>query len=549
MMMPDVRLFRPALAALLAVAAGPLHAQYIGTAPPPPLPAAPLPGTIESPAASLSRAVRVLAASPRDFAGLMAAGRAELELGDLQSAAGFFGRADEVRPSDPAPKVGMGATTVLTGDARGALAWFGQAQRLGASTALLGADRGLAHDLLGELDAAQSDYRAALAGPTPEEARRRLALSLAMGGRMNDGLAMLQPLLVQRDVAAHRVRAFVLALGGQQALAIQAIGQAMPGAAGRIGPFFALLPRLSLQQKAAAVHLGVFPNPGDIQLAVAAPPPRIASRPVRTATQPAPTAHASVLASREPRGISPQSVESRSRVVGSMLRRVERESPPAQPEQQPRPQPATAIPPALAVVGPAPPTALPSGASEATTNQLAAIAATTTPARPSIAAPQDRLSGIDRILTTVQSEPFSLIALPTKPRRDAVLDRKVAAKKTAEAKDRKAKAAADRKAKDDREAAVSLGVAGTNWVQLVGGSNADRMATEYKRLRAKSGNLLKARPGYVTGSKDYFRLLVGPFDSVGEARAFVNKLDKAGVDGFSWTRSPAQIKIEKLPSK
>ena len=72
------------------------------------------------------------------------------------------------------------------------------------------------------------------------------------------------------------------------------------------------------------------------------------------------------------------------------------------------------------------------------------------------------------------------------------------------------------------------------------------MSIEYKKLSAKAGKLLKSRSGYVTGGKDYFRLLVGPFPSKGEAQAFVNKLEKEGVDGFSWTRTPAQIKIEKL---
>jgi len=72
------------------------------------------------------------------------------------------------------------------------------------------------------------------------------------------------------------------------------------------------------------------------------------------------------------------------------------------------------------------------------------------------------------------------------------------------------------------------------------------MATEYRKLTAKAGKLLKSRSGYVTGGKDYFRLLVGPFDSKSESQAFVNKLEKEGVDGFSWTRTPPKIKIEKL---
>ena len=113
------------------------------------------------------------------------------------------------------------------------------------------------------------------------------------------------------------------------------------------------------------------------------------------------------------------------------------------------------------------------------------------------------------------------------------------------AAEKRAKAEADKKAKAE---AAKVGVAGTTWVQLAGGANQDRLGSEFKKLAAKAGALLKSRSGYVTEGKDYFRLLVGPFASPGEAQAFVTKLDKAGVDSFRWTRNPAQIRIEKLKS-
>ena len=53
----------------------------------------------------------------------------------------------------------------------------------------------------------------------------------------------------------------------------------------------------------------------------------------------------------------------------------------------------------------------------------------------------------------------------------------------------------------------------------------------------------------VTEGKDYFRLLTGPFATRAEAQSFVNQLAKDGVDGFSWTRTPASLKIEKLSPK
>ena len=252
--------------ATVALAPAPALAQYIGGAPPP-LPSAPAPGEIQTPAGTLARAVRVLARSPRDFSALITAGRAALDLGDTQAAIGFFGRAEEVRPSDPAPKIGMGAATVATGDADGALRWFFEAQRLGATGVTLGADRGLAQDLLGNQASAQIDYRAALGGRETDEARRRLSLSLGISGNRTEAFTALQPLLARRDPAAQRIRAFVLALVGDERGASSAIDQAMPGSGARMAGFFRLLPTLSASQKAAAVHLGVFPDPSEIRVA------------------------------------------------------------------------------------------------------------------------------------------------------------------------------------------------------------------------------------------------------------------------------------------
>lgn len=224
----------------------------------------------ESEADALARNVRILADSPRNFNALLGAGKAALQLGDTQAAAGFFGRAEEVNPDSPLPKAGMGAALVATGDPSGALTYFARAQQLGASPAAFGCDRGLAYDLLGNQVAAQTDYRAALAGPDRDEARRRLALSLAIGGDKALALETLQPLIVRRDAGANRVRALVLALGGDVAGAKAAVDHTMPGASARMDPFFRRLPALSTAQKAAAVHLGIFPDSG-VALASATP--------------------------------------------------------------------------------------------------------------------------------------------------------------------------------------------------------------------------------------------------------------------------------------
>lgn len=225
----------------------------------------------ETPSTALARYVHTLAEDPKDFGALVGAGRAALELGDTQAAAGFFARADEVNPRSPSPQAGMGAVSVANGDAKGAMPYFTRAKQLGASASNFGSDRGLAYDLLGRQAEAQADYRAALGGPDGDEARRRLALSLAISGDKAGALQALAPLMAKGDAGAARSRAFVLALTGDSNGAMVAIDAAMPGSWARVAPFLQRLPGLQAGQKAAAVNLGIFPDAGDTAYAYAAP--------------------------------------------------------------------------------------------------------------------------------------------------------------------------------------------------------------------------------------------------------------------------------------
>ncbi len=585
-----------ALASVVGVAATPAHGQYIGGAAPP-LPAAPRAGEIETSASTLARAVRTLAQSPRDFRALISAGRAAVDLGDMQAAIGFFGRAEEVLPSDPAPKIGMGAAMVASGDARGALAWFFRAQQLGASPAAIGADRGLAQDLLGNQAAAQQDYRAALAGSDRDEARRRLALSLGISGQREAAFVVLQPLLMRRDLPAQRVRAFVLALVGDERGASGAIDSAMPGTGARMAGFFRLLPSLSATQKAAAVHLGIFPDPNEIRVAALTPrlvtPPLSAPRATTPTTAPTSTqrltpARRTISDSRSQRRSRREDIAGASRIAAATAAprtathlAVPVSTPdvvrpaPAQTataiSAQPLPEdreplrydsPATRAPTAIAETPagagaaslPADGvSAVPVPASEGVAGAAAPTPAFSTAASDSVVVPisSDRLSGIDLLLAQadelpVPPAPRPKVEVGAKASLDTARSRKAAAAKaTAEAKKLADKKLADKKLRDEKAA---IGLSGIYWVQLAGGGNADRMGFEYKRLAAKS-SALKKRGGAVTEGKEYFRLLTGPFASRSEAQAFVNQLAKDDVDGFTWTRAPATIKIEKLPAK
>ena len=224
-------------------------------------------GQAETPAAALARHVRTLASNPRDFGALIGAGKAALAIGDAQAAAGFFARADEVNPRSPLPQAGMGAVSVANGEPQAAMPYFARAVKLGAAPSQVGCDRGLAYDLLGQQSQAQADYRAALNGPDADEARRRLALSLAIGGDKAGALQAIAPLSAKGDAATGRVRAFVLALTGDANGAMRAADAAMPGSWSSVGPFLQRLSGLRPDQKAAAVNFGIFPDSNDVILA------------------------------------------------------------------------------------------------------------------------------------------------------------------------------------------------------------------------------------------------------------------------------------------
>ncbi|MCL6699373.1 SPOR domain-containing protein [Sphingomonas sp. NSE70-1] len=507
--------------------------------------------TPESPGTALSRHIRILASNPRDFNSLIGAGKAALELGDVQTAAGFFGRAEEVNPNAPAAKAGLGAAMAHMGDADGAIYYFDQATRLGASALTIALDRGLARDLSGDLTGAQSDYRLAIASLNSDEGRRRLALSLAIGRDRNGAMASIQPLLNRRDPAAQRTRAFVLALVGDSRGAAQAIEAVMPGGSARFAPFISSLPQLSVQEKAAAVHLGMFPDNASIRISQAQAAPAPASVP--------PSRDRSALA--EP----PATVTAPPVQTTPPVRVAVREPLP------PAPKPSFSLPSQSSSAAPS--FSLPSASSAAPTEDRLAQSESEQEATEPVAVAEDgesslqqvdkstgenKLSSIDKLLAAIEEPPppapspkvestASDDAAATKAAAaKKAADKKAADKKATEKKARDAKLAAEKK---EREEAAKLGVKGTYWVQLAGGSNQDRMATEYKKLSDKAGSLLKSRPGYVTAGKEYFRLVIGPFDTKSESQAFVNKLAKEGVGGFSWTRTPSQIKIEKLSSR
>jgi hypothetical protein len=485
-------------------------AQYIGGRPPEP-PPAPLAGTLETSEAALARNVRLIAINPRNYEALLGAGRAALRLGDPQAAIGFFGRAEEINAAHWAPKAGQGSAMAQMGEPQAALGLFEQAQALGATQSLIALDRGLAFDLQGMQTQAQGDYRAVLNGADGSEARRRLALSLAISGRKAEALAALDPLLAQRDAGARRARAFILALGGDVEAARQAIAAMLPGASSGFEPFLRRLPTLGPGQKAAAVHLGIMPAEGTALAAalaaeppapVALPPVRQVQQSVRIAAAAAPEPVPVKVADAKPAAAKP--AEDRIASIESTLT----ELPPAPPAPRP-------------IV-------------ERTASRRSPAPERNLASRP--ASEDIETKGGKRAAKAGDTGPVKLAA------RDNKADPAKPGKTNADVAKARGKKA------EEEPKPVKPAAGSRIYVQLAGGANADRMGREYERIRKTKASLFRSRAPLVSEVKGWSRLLVGPFKDAGEAQEFVNSLHAAKLGGFVWT-APGGLKLEKLALK
>lgn len=213
----------------------------------------------------LNVALRRLAASPADTSALIEAGHAALQLNDLEAAVGFFSRALDLAPGNSQAKLGMAAAQVRSQRPGEALRLFAEAQQAGAAIDAVVADRGLAHDLVGNNSAAQADYRLALSRKNDDAVARRLALSLAISGDRTGFESTLLPMLERRDLAAYRARAFGIAILGDEAEAARIAEAVMPpDLASRIIPYLSYMRHLTRAQQAAAANLGIFPRAAQI---------------------------------------------------------------------------------------------------------------------------------------------------------------------------------------------------------------------------------------------------------------------------------------------
>ncbi len=539
----------------------PAHAQYAAVSP-------------SDPGTALAGALRTLSSDPRNFQALVAAGRASLDMGDTQAAAGFYGRAEEASPQSPVPKIGIGAAMTAMGDARGAMTYFDRASALGSPQSLLALDRGLAFDLLGQQSKAQSDYRAAMFGAQADEARRRLALSLAISKDIKGAGVILEPLLRRRDPAAVRTNAFVMALAGDREGARRTIDAALPGAGARFEPFFRMLPVLRPDEKAMAVHLGEFPKdaaqrfasaeriPTSPVLSIGNKPELVVASPRRsTQVQTTPPINSRVAKAKPPKPApiqvdAPRRAEREASAPSTYMAMVRPSLDPSRyASTRRKPEAATATGPSKAA--PADPEPRP-GFSE---DELMPVAVAEAPEPLVPINSGAALNDDGEPIRSVEAAPVPVsepapiplaeadIPPPPRPMPKLEIKRPPAPKPKVELARLEIPKVAKAKAKPATEQPKEAKApASPYFVQLASGAHSERMATEYKKIKARKPGLFSGRSAQVTRGKELFRLVIGPFKSKSDSGDFVNQLSKAGIDGFTYT-APDGMTFEKIATK
>ena len=501
------------------------------------------------PAASddLNAALLRLAADRRDVDALISAGLASLSLDDIDAAIGFFGRAKELSPENPRIAEGMGAAYVRSGRPVEALSLFEQADQAGIGTGTLWADRGLAYDLVGQNDAAQTAYRRALQGKNDPAVRQRLALSYAIAGNREAFEDELRPLLEERDYNAYRTRAFGLAVLGQADEALEIARAVMPrDLAGRMEPYLRFMPRLTKSQQAAAANLGLYPS----ATRIGRDDPRIASAagvatPGAAAPKPNDAGQGASVASNAPTVRDLRDPLSRTFMRPSRTRVAIQIPPPPvrqpEPETQPAPEPQVAA----RQAGELAPTTQPQVSGTAV--RVAESAAPSGQPAPGLIGPEMGQP------ESRQAEPAfaaTQTPQPSAPPATGAVDLADAFAEFAEptSVDVVGGDVVDISAitpkREKKEPPPPPPAPRRIWLQLGIGQDLALLRNDW-RLKYRKIDALKGAEPFPTPWGQTNRLLAGPFDSQADARKALNALSADNIDSFIWT-SPEGAAVEPL---
>lgn len=529
--------------------------------------------------AKLNDALRALAVNSRNVNALIDAGNASLELGDIEAAIGFFGRANELSPDNPRVKMGLAGAYVRTERPIEALRLFDEAEAAGIATGMLAAERGLAFDLVGDNASAQRYYQQALAQRDDPETRRRFALSHAIAGDRAAAEQVLAPLLQKQDFAAYRTQAFAKAIIGEEGEAIAIAEAVMPrDLSARITPYLRYMPRLTRAQQAAAANLGLFPRAAQI----GRDDPRIAQfsgrsdavrnsdaqlapqgEPMGPATEPAATP---VTRTASRRNSSRDRQRRATRENARSTRRPVRTA--SRPVVQELPQvPTTVSEPVVQEIPSAAATRTATPAVAASGSQAVPARATTTEelpevrqapvqvvsnevAQPTIDLAQadantpesEEASSPDSTQAASQSAPasvadafstFDLSEISPRPEPGRGVDiRSIDPPREVEKPPEKAEPEPPRHPR-------------RFWVQVATGQNVSALKFDWRRIARKADGKLDDFSPHVTPWGQSNRLLAGPYQSADAARKAMNSLKESDIDSFTFT-SPEGQEIEQL---
>lgn len=166
--------------------------------------------------------------------------------------------------------------------------------------------------------------------------------------------------------------------------------------------------------------------------------------------------------------------------------------------------------------------------------------------------------------TAVQRAPGAVDITRITPRRDEVpaaretaVEAKPPAATTPSAREAPARGAKDTKSataakaqKDAKKDAKPKPPAQPSrvWVQVATGRDVGALGFDWRRMTRANADLFKGQKPHVAVWGQSNRLLTGPFPNAAEARVFVNKLKKDGLDSFVFTSSEGE-EVKALPAR
>ena len=218
---------------------------------------------------------RALQFDPAYPLALRAAAANAMARGAGAEAARYYSTWANAEPRNPDALIGLASTLIVQQKPDEALALLQRAEDLNGHKGRIGAQRGIALDLQGNTAAAQAAYAVALDANTGDASTtQRMALSLALGRQDGAALTLMKRFGSEPESAeVRRTLALIHALGGRQADAAEIAASIFTLAdAQKMRAFYAQLPRLTLRERALAVHFGMLPGSAPIMAAASSSP-------------------------------------------------------------------------------------------------------------------------------------------------------------------------------------------------------------------------------------------------------------------------------------